>query len=74
MRNQVRLNCGVNLPIIGLGTFSYQIDTKAIESAVHMAIDVQTYALVLQFLSCFSFYSQFLIVFMENFFEFSDGL
>ncbi|XP_022141214.1 NADPH-dependent aldo-keto reductase, chloroplastic [Momordica charantia] len=40
MRNQVRLNCGVNLPIIGLGTFSYQIDPKAIESAVHMAINM----------------------------------
>ncbi|XP_023551746.1 NADPH-dependent aldo-keto reductase, chloroplastic [Cucurbita pepo subsp. pepo] len=38
MENQVRLNCGVNLPIFGFGTFSYQAHSKAIESAVHMAI------------------------------------
>ncbi|KAL0547261.1 hypothetical protein IC582_017190 [Cucumis melo] len=37
--NQViNLNCGVKLPIFGFGTFAYQIDTNAIESAVHMAI------------------------------------
>ncbi|XP_004146921.1 NADPH-dependent aldo-keto reductase, chloroplastic [Cucumis sativus] len=37
--NQViNLNCGVKLPIFGFGTFAYQIDPNAIESAVHMAI------------------------------------
>ncbi|KAF4372095.1 hypothetical protein F8388_000311 [Cannabis sativa] len=39
MKNdQVRLNCGVTMPLIGLGTYSYQNDRKTTESAIHMAL------------------------------------
>ncbi|KAK9914021.1 hypothetical protein M0R45_037820 [Rubus argutus] len=36
--NQVRLNCGVTMPLIGLGTYSFQNDRKTTELAVHMAL------------------------------------
>lgn len=68
MENQVRLNCGVNLPIFGFGTFSYQAHSKAIESAVHMAIKVHIDKL---FFSSFLYlFPLFLTLF---FFDFSDG-
>ncbi|XP_015877821.3 NADPH-dependent aldo-keto reductase, chloroplastic [Ziziphus jujuba] len=36
--NQVRLNSGITMPVIGLGTFSFQNDRETTESAIHMAI------------------------------------
>ncbi|KAM1054365.1 hypothetical protein ACFX2I_001720 [Malus domestica] len=36
--NQVRLNCGITMPAIGSGTYSFQNDRKTIELAVHMAL------------------------------------
>lgn len=40
--NQVRLNCGITMPVIGLGTYSSQNDRETTELAVHMALKVQT--------------------------------
>ncbi|PON51025.1 Aldo/keto reductase [Parasponia andersonii] len=36
--NQVRLNSGITMPVIGLGTYSYQNDRNTTESAIHMAL------------------------------------
>ncbi|TQD98529.1 hypothetical protein C1H46_015777 [Malus baccata] len=36
--NQVRLNCGITMPVIGLGTYSFQNDRKTTELAVHVAL------------------------------------
>ncbi|KAA8533876.1 hypothetical protein F0562_031393 [Nyssa sinensis] len=36
--NQVRLNCGTTIPIIGLGTYSFQNDREKTEEAVQMAV------------------------------------
>ncbi|BBG98217.1 NAD(P)-linked oxidoreductase superfamily protein [Prunus dulcis] len=36
--NQVRLNCGITMPVIGLGTYSFQNDRKTTQAAVHMAL------------------------------------
>ncbi|KAM5557053.1 non-functional NADPH-dependent codeinone reductase 2 [Rosa sericea] len=36
--NQVRLNCGVTMPLIGLGTYSFENDRNTTELAVHMAL------------------------------------
>ncbi|KAL5569902.1 hypothetical protein UlMin_026477 [Ulmus minor] len=38
--NQVQLNNGITMPIIGLGTYSYQNDKKTVESAIHMALQM----------------------------------
>ena len=40
--NQVRLNCGITMPVIGLGTYSSQNDRETTELAIHMALKVQT--------------------------------
>ncbi|XP_071723533.1 NADPH-dependent aldo-keto reductase, chloroplastic [Rutidosis leptorrhynchoides] len=36
--DQVRLNCGITIPMVGFGTYSYQNDRKTTEEAVHMAL------------------------------------
>ncbi|KAM4075840.1 hypothetical protein ACJW30_12G019400 [Castanea mollissima] len=36
--NQVRLNCGITMPVIGLGTYSSQNDRETTELAIHMAL------------------------------------
>ncbi|EXC13939.1 putative NAD(P)H-dependent oxidoreductase 2 [Morus notabilis] len=36
--NQVILSCGITMPVIGLGTYSFQNDRKTTESAIHMAL------------------------------------
>ncbi|KAJ7982529.1 Aldo/keto reductase [Quillaja saponaria] len=38
MNNQVRLNCGIAMPLIGLGTYSPQNDRKTTELAMHTAV------------------------------------
>jgi hypothetical protein len=40
--NQVRLNCGITMPVIGLGTYSSQNDRETTELAIHTALKVQT--------------------------------
>jgi len=40
--NHVRLNCGITMPLIGFGTYSYPNDKKTTENAVHNALEVQT--------------------------------
>lgn len=69
--NQVRLNCGVTMPLIGLGTYSFQNDRKTTELAVHMALKVQTVQLSLSFFSFLLFFFQnllFLMIYSHNFF------
>jgi hypothetical protein len=39
--NQVRLNCGITMPLIGLGTYSYQNDRETTEVAIHKALKVR---------------------------------
>ncbi|KAL6123376.1 hypothetical protein ACLB2K_075898 [Fragaria x ananassa] len=36
--NQVRLNCGVTMPLIGFGTYSFENDKHTTELAVLMAL------------------------------------
>lgn len=38
--NQVRLNNGITIPVIGMGTFSMENDRKTTENGVHMALKV----------------------------------
>ncbi|KAF9689524.1 hypothetical protein SADUNF_Sadunf01G0100900 [Salix dunnii] len=38
--NEVRLNCGINMPILGLGTYSYLNDRHTTELAIHMALKI----------------------------------
>ncbi|KAJ8752840.1 hypothetical protein K2173_008575 [Erythroxylum novogranatense] len=35
---QVRLNCGITMPVIGLGTYSFENDTEITKQAVHAAL------------------------------------
>jgi alcohol dehydrogenase (NADP+) len=39
--NQVRLNSGITMPLIGLGTYSSQNDRETTELAIHMALKVE---------------------------------
>ncbi|XP_041002789.1 NADPH-dependent aldo-keto reductase, chloroplastic-like [Juglans microcarpa x Juglans regia] len=36
--NEVRLNCGITMPVIGLGTYSSENDRETTELAIHMAL------------------------------------
>jgi len=36
----VRLNCGITMPLIGLGTYSFPNDRNTTELAVHNALEV----------------------------------
>ncbi|KAJ9164047.1 hypothetical protein P3X46_023664 [Hevea brasiliensis] len=36
--HQVRLNCGITMPLLGLGTFTFQNDRETTELATHMAL------------------------------------
>ncbi|OAY48135.1 NADPH-dependent aldo-keto reductase, chloroplastic [Manihot esculenta] len=36
--HQVRLNCGITMPVLGLGTYSFQNDRDTTELASHMAL------------------------------------
>ncbi|KAK6250432.1 NADP-dependent oxidoreductase domain - like 10 [Theobroma cacao] len=36
--NEVRLNCGITVPLIGLGTYSFNNDRETTEQAVHVAL------------------------------------
>ncbi|KAK6926415.1 NADP-dependent oxidoreductase domain [Dillenia turbinata] len=38
--NEFRLNCGVTIPSIGLGTFSLPYDSKRTEEAVQLALEM----------------------------------
>ncbi|CAI9767609.1 unnamed protein product [Fraxinus pennsylvanica] len=38
--NQVRLNNGITIPVIGMGTYSMENDRKTTENAVHMALKI----------------------------------
>ncbi|KAI5601769.1 hypothetical protein BDE02_01G113800 [Populus trichocarpa] len=38
MNNEVRLNCGINMPVLGLGTYSYPNDRQTTELAIDMAL------------------------------------
>jgi hypothetical protein len=40
MNNEVRLNCGINMPVLGLGTYSYPNDRQTTELAIDMALKV----------------------------------
>jgi len=40
MNNEVRLNCGINMPLLGLGTYSYPNDRQTTELAIDMALKV----------------------------------
>ncbi|XP_038683756.1 NADPH-dependent aldo-keto reductase, chloroplastic [Tripterygium wilfordii] len=36
--NKVRLNCGITMPVLGMGTYSYENDKKTTELAIHTAL------------------------------------
>ncbi|OMO98147.1 Aldo/keto reductase [Corchorus olitorius] len=36
--NQVRLNCGITIPVIGLGTYSWDNDRETTQQAIHLAL------------------------------------
>ncbi|KAF3433160.1 hypothetical protein FNV43_RR24262 [Rhamnella rubrinervis] len=36
--NQVRLNSGITMPVVGLGTYSFQNDRETTEAAIHMSL------------------------------------
>ncbi|XP_007038363.2 PREDICTED: aldo-keto reductase family 4 member C9 [Theobroma cacao] len=36
--NEVRLNCGITVPLIGLGTYSFNNDRETTEQAIHVAL------------------------------------
>lgn len=38
--DRARLNCGTTIPVLGFGTYSYPIDLKATELAIHTALKV----------------------------------
>ncbi|KDP22435.1 hypothetical protein JCGZ_26266 [Jatropha curcas] len=38
--HQVRLNCGITMPVIGLGTYSFQNDDETTQLAVHNALQM----------------------------------
>ncbi|KAJ1426551.1 NADP-dependent oxidoreductase domain [Sesbania bispinosa] len=38
--NRVRLNCGITMPLIGFGTYSFPNDRKTTEFAVHNALEM----------------------------------
>ncbi|KAK7258221.1 hypothetical protein RIF29_32767 [Crotalaria pallida] len=38
--NHVRLNCGISMPLIGFGTYSFPNDRKGAEFAVHNALEM----------------------------------
>ncbi|KAJ6946574.1 aldo-keto reductase family 4 member C9 isoform X2 [Populus alba x Populus x berolinensis] len=38
MNTEVRLNCGINMPVLGLGTYSYPNDRQTTELAIDMAL------------------------------------
>lgn len=40
MNTEVRLNCGINMPVLGLGTYSYPNDRQTTELAIDMALKV----------------------------------
>ena len=40
MSNEVLLNCGIKIPIIGFGTYSFHNDRQKTELAVQMALKV----------------------------------
>ncbi|KAJ4847263.1 hypothetical protein Tsubulata_038910 [Turnera subulata] len=37
---QVRLNCGIGMPVLGLGTYSFLNDRQTTEKAIHTALEV----------------------------------
>lgn len=51
MSNEVQLNCGIKIPIIGFGTYSFHNDREKTELAVHMALKVYNLIQCLLFLS-----------------------
>lgn len=38
--NNIRLNCGTTIPILGFGTYSYENDRHTTEQAIHTALEV----------------------------------
>ncbi|KAG2711065.1 hypothetical protein I3760_04G059400 [Carya illinoinensis] len=36
--HEVRLNCGITMPVMGFGTYSYENDRETTEKAIHMAL------------------------------------
>ncbi|KAI6696181.1 hypothetical protein NL676_016300 [Syzygium grande] len=38
--DRAHLNCGTTIPVLGFGSYSYPIDLKATELAIHMALEV----------------------------------
>ncbi|XP_050224755.1 non-functional NADPH-dependent codeinone reductase 2 [Mercurialis annua] len=38
--NHVRLNCGIRMPILGFGTFTFQNDMQKTELAIHTALEM----------------------------------
>ena len=72
--NQVRLNCGITMPVIGLGTYSSQNDRETTELAIHMALKVQTVHTIVYYIKIKqkNIFFTYLFIF-SNFSCFSNG-
>jgi hypothetical protein len=56
MNNEVRLNCGINMPVLGLGTYSYPNDRQTTELAIDMALKVHFARARTHILSLYAFF------------------